>query len=112
MTNDSPRPVSVALIGGVRHSGTLTRRTHVTLVGGMDIDLSAAEIPPEGVTITKVSLVGGVSLIVPADARVEVSGFVLVGGRDVERGNASGPGAPVVRVRAFGLAGGVKVRVA
>src|SRR3954454_23042221 len=100
---------TVALLGGVRQrEGIGRRRTHVTLIGGMDIDLRDPDLPAEGVTIMKVSLVGGVDLKVSADVCVEVSGFTLVGGKDVER--VAGASGPVVRVRAFGLFGGVKVR--
>jgi hypothetical protein len=59
-----------------------------------------------------VSLVGGVSLVVPADVRVVVGGFVLLGGKDIERRPESSTSTQVVRVRAFGLVGGVRVRVA
>jgi hypothetical protein len=62
--------------------------------------------------VTKVSLVGGVSAVVPPGVRVEVSGLSPVGGRDVERDASTPADAPVLRIRAFGLVGGVKVRVA
>ena len=60
----------------------------------------------------KVSLIGGASLVVPADVRVEVGGFVLLGGKDIERRPESSDGGRILRVRAFGLVGGVRVRVA
>jgi hypothetical protein len=50
--------------------------------------------------------------VVPADVRVEVRGFVLIGGKDIERRPESSAGNQVVRVRAFGLIGGIRVRVA
>jgi hypothetical protein len=74
-------------------------------------DLTGADVPPGGAEITKVSLVGGASVVVPPDVRVEVSGFSLVGGRDVERVREVPADAPVLRIRAFGLTGGVRVRV-
>ncbi len=43
--------------------------------------------------------------------RVDVSGFSLVGDRDVERVREVPADAPVLRIRAFGLIGGVRVRV-
>ena len=104
---------TVALMGGVRRDDEValpTRIAHTTLIGGMDLDFSAAQFPAE-LTITKVSLIGGVSLIVPAHVRVEVQGFTLLGGKNVERRPDLPADAPVVRVRAFGLVGGVKVRV-
>jgi hypothetical protein len=106
---------TVALLGGTRMDGQLTlgtRLTHAAAIGGMDLDLRDAHLPAEGVTITKVSLVGGVSLVVAPDVRVEVSGFTLIGGKDVERRPDLPADAPVVRVHAYGLVGGVRVRVA
>jgi hypothetical protein len=102
-------------MGGLRHDGSGPldpSTTLVTAIGGMDLDLRAAALPPGGATVTKVSLVGGVSVVVAPGVRVAVSGFTLIGGRDVERDASTPPDAPVVRVRAFGLVGGVKVRVA
>jgi hypothetical protein len=78
----------------------------------MDLDLSQAELASARLDITKVSLVGGVRLVVPADVRVVVGGFVLLGGNDIQGRADSSVGARVVRVRAFGLIGGVRVRVA
>jgi hypothetical protein len=110
-----PRPLALTILGGVRHSGRVglgPRLGLVSLIGGMDLDLTDAEVPAGGVTIVKVSLLGGVSLVVPESVRVEVGGFVLLGGKDVERRPHPDPAAPVIRVRAFGLIGGVRVRVA
>jgi hypothetical protein len=84
---------------------------HIALLGGMDLDLSQAELSGPRLDIVKVSLLGGVDLVVPEDVRVEVGGFVLLGGKDVERHPASSA-ARIVRVRAYGLIGGVRVRVA
>jgi hypothetical protein len=109
----TPR-VSVALIGGLRLRGPLSlgpRLTRVALVGGVDLDLREARIPAEGVTIVKASLVGGLRMVLPPGVRVDVRGVSLIGGRDVERHAATPPGAPLVRVRAFGVVGGVRVRV-
>jgi hypothetical protein len=109
MTN-SPRATTVNLLGGLRHRGSIGRRLGLfTLLGGLDLELT--EVPPEGAAILKVSLIGGVSLVVPADVRVEVGGFTLLGGKDVERRPDLPATAPVVRVRAFGVIGGVRVRV-
>ena len=105
---------TLALMGGVRRNDAValpSRIEHKTLIGGMDLDFSQAEFPAE-LTITKVSVVGGVSLVVPPHVRVEVEGFTLFGGKNVERRPDLPAGAPVVRVIAFGLVGGVKVRVA
>jgi predicted membrane protein len=78
----------------------------------MDLDLSSAEFAGVQTDIIKVSLIGGVRLVVPADVRVEVRGVVLIGGKDIERRPESAASAQVVRLRAVGLIGGIRVRVA
>jgi uncharacterized protein DUF1707 len=100
-------------IGGLRVSGPWRMDRHViaiSLVGGAWLDLSQAQLAAPEVTLTKVSLVGGVHAEVPAGIRVETSGFSLVGGTRVEGGPEPGPGAPTVHVRAFSLVGGVRIR--
>src|SRR4051794_22436119 len=102
-------------MGGLRRSGRVTLRpktTVVTLIGGVDLDLTDATLPPDGARLTKVSLVGGVSVVVPPDVRVEVRGFSLVGGRNVERLRDAPAGARVLRISAWSIVGGVRVRVA
>jgi Cell wall-active antibiotics response 4TMS YvqF len=114
-TTHRPRSTTIAPLGGVRLAGRLSlprRLAHIALLGGMDLDLSQAELTGAQLDIVKVSLVGGVQLVVPADVRVEVGGFVLLGGKDIERPPMSSSGGRIVRVRAFGLVGGVRVRVA
>src|SRR4051812_47987872 len=72
----------LALLGGFRERGAWQVPYDllvVAAVGGADIDLTEAELPPV-LTITKVSLVGGVVLRVPPDAVVEVEALSLLGG--------------------------------
>ncbi|MER7440141.1 hypothetical protein [Micromonospora avicenniae] len=99
----------ISPIGGHRQraGGRAADTVVVTTIGGADVDLTGGELAPE-TTLTKVSLIGGVKLRVPAHADVEIAGFHLFGGRTVQSG-ASSPSAPVVRVRAYGVIGGVKV---
>ncbi|MEV6376425.1 hypothetical protein [Micromonospora musae] len=99
----------IALLGGhkQRITGAPADTVVVTPIGGADIDLSGAELPAR-TTLTKVSLLGGVKLRVPAGVDVEVKGFHLLGGRRVQPA-APSPSAPVVRVRAYGIVGGVEV---
>ena len=107
--------LAVRPMGGLRRAGRLLLRpttTLVTLIGGMDLDLTQAVVPPGGARITKVSLVGGVSVVTGRDVRVDVGGFTFIGDRDVERLPDVPPGAPVLRIRAWGVVGGVRVRVA
>lgn len=100
-------------IGGLRVNGPWRMDRHViviSLVGGARLDLSEAELAAPEVTLTKVSVVGGVRVWVPTGIRVEVSGFSIIGGTRVEGGPEPGPGAPTVHIRAFSLVGGVRIR--
>ena len=109
----APSAWHVSPIGGLSVSGPWRMAKHeivVSLVGRARLDLSQAELAAPEVTLTKVSLVGGVRIGVPSGIRVEVSGFSLVGGTRVERGPEPRPGAPTVHVRAFSLVGGVRIR--
>lgn len=115
---DRPRRFSVALLGGLRIGGRPRlgdRIVRLALIGGMDLDLTGAEFAANRLTIVKISLIGGLVVRVPTDARVEVHGFAL-GGRHVEDGRSressgevAAPG-PSIAIYAFGLLGGVKVR--
>ena len=101
--------VKVSLIGGHRLAGTTLHERTVTasLIGGADIDLTDVEIPDSSeLRITKLSLIGGVSLKVRPDVQVEVRGLRLGGVRD---DGPSEPGGPTVRIDAWGLVGGVTV---
>jgi hypothetical protein len=101
----------VALLGGYDRRGPwqLRRRTiAISPVGGIDLDLTEATIPEDGATIVKWSLAGGAKLRVPAGVNVVVEGFNLVGGRSNDTGPVV-PGAPTVRLVAYGIFGGVRV---
>jgi hypothetical protein len=97
-------------LGGLRDAPTTAPDTYTiaALIGGANLDLSGATLPPGGATITKVSLVGGVALRVPTGCRVQVSGLTLIGRKRLEQTRGATDG-PLVRVRAFGLFGGVHV---
>jgi hypothetical protein len=113
-TTPPPRSTTIVPLGGTRLAGHLRlprRLVHIALIGGMDLDLTEAELDGARADIVKASLIGGVSLLVPADVRVEVRGLVLLGGKDIERHPESAAATRVIRVRAFGLIGGVRVRV-
>lgn len=109
----APRRRHLALLGGFRYRGESPapeKLLCIAVVGGADLDFTREPLRSL-TTITKVSLVGGVKLRVPADATVEVTGFNVVGRRGpfppvvpAER-----PG-PVIRLRSYGIWGGVSVQ--
>ncbi len=98
--------------GDRRGRWRLWRRTRVVAVmGGSNLDLREAEIDGPEIEITAVALMGGIDVIVSNGVEVDLSGFAVMGANGGPGG--SGPrhrGAPVVRVRAYSLMGGVNVK--
>jgi hypothetical protein len=103
----------VSPIGGLSVSGPWRMGRHVvviSLIGGADLDLSQAELAARDVTLTKVSIIGGVHARIPHGIRVDASGLSLLGGTAVEAAPDPGPGAPTIHIRAFSVIGGIRVR--
>src|SRR5215467_13413003 len=102
----------ISPIGGLSVSGPWRMERSVivvSLIGGADLDLSQTQLAGPEVTLTKVSLLGGVSIGVPPGIRVDTSGFSLIGGTSVDAGPEPGPDAPTVHIRAFSLLGGTRI---
>jgi hypothetical protein len=105
------RKVSVHVIGGfAREERGVAQDEYlfVTGIGGLDLDLSGAQIPAGGVEITVWSVIGGVALTVPDGVAVEHSGFSLLGGVDDATGGAAA-GSSSVRLKFYSLIGGAAV---
>ena len=81
------------------------------VLGDCKLDLRQAEVPDEVTIDVKVRL-GDVTIYVPPDARVQLTGRTILGDRKV-RGQADGPrGGPLIRVYADVILGDLKVDVA
>jgi Domain of unknown function (DUF1707) len=103
---------TVSPIGGESRKGSWRvprRSVGISLIGGADLDFSAAELAAPEVEIARFSLIGGISAKVPAGVQVEVSGFSLFGGHSVRLPQPV-PGAPLLRLRLFSVIGGVSVK--
>ena len=104
----------VAIMSGIDRSQRwrLERETSVLAVmGGVHLDLRAAEIEGPEASISCTAIMGGIDIEVPEGLEVEVSGFGLMGGVADEVSHAPPlPGAPRVHIHAFALMGGVSVR--
>ena len=105
----------VSIMGGGHLRGRWRagpRLTSIGVMGGADIDLRNAVLTEGELTITAVTVMGGVDVIVPPGVDVELSGFAFMGGNDAEVPPQDlPPGARRVHVRAFSLMGGVEVRM-
>lgn len=112
LSRSKPRSWFVAIMGGSSQRGRWRVGRNVNalaVMGGVDVDLRSAEMSEPEIVVTAISIMGGIDVCVPEGVEVDVAGFVLMGGKDVRIKGVPRPGAPIVRVRAFGLMGGVAV---
>ncbi len=100
--------VDVAILSGRRTTlpEGWTKQTIVAVLGGADVDASAA--PGEAAGITFVGIFGGAKITVARGARVSLAGFSFLGGRKVDV--QSSPDGPSVRVVAYTVLGGLEIR--
>ena len=103
----------VGILSGTEQRGRwrlAARLRIVALLGGVKLDLGAAEVQAPVSTITVLAILGGAEISAPAGVSVQLSGASLFGGRGDERSPGPPlPGSPLIRVRSFALFGGVKV---
>ncbi|MGC4190604.1 MAG: hypothetical protein QM589_05120 [Thermomicrobiales bacterium] len=100
----SPQPTGTMASGPVAGNP----ETRISLLGGINLDLTQATFSSPTISIQLVSGLGGVHLKVPRGVRVEVEGIRLIGGR-------SDNGAPeefdgrTVRATSWGIMGGTSI---
>jgi Domain of unknown function (DUF1707)/Cell wall-active antibiotics response 4TMS YvqF len=113
LVRENRRQWMVSLLGEQRRSGRwrlAARTTIVSVIGETELDLREAVIDAPEVWITAVGLIGEHHVIVPSGVDVELSGFVLLGGRHVHVGSVPPRSeTPKVHLRVFGLIGEVRV---
>jgi hypothetical protein len=104
----------VAVMSGARRKGRWRPSSHcvaIAVMGGCRLDLRDAEITGPRLDITALSVMGGVTIVVPEGIEVDVSGLSVMGGKDVRIADVPPrPGTPVIRVRALSMMGGVTVK--
>lgn len=104
----------VAVMSGTRARGRWRLGQHttvLTLMGGCRLDLRQAEIEGLEAKITAVCVMGGADIIVPEGIDVDLTGFSIMGGRHIHlRDVPLLKGSPRIRIRAFAVMGGVRVR--
>jgi hypothetical protein len=102
----------LAAMGGVEFQARtqhLTEARATAFMGGVELDLSGAELAP-GAYLTLRAVMGGMDLIVPAHWRVEVMARAVMGGI----GNLTDPDsvaddAPLLLVDALAVMGGIEI---
>ena len=102
----------LAAMGGVDFESTthhLTEARATAFMGGVELDLSGAELAP-GAYLTLRAVMGGMDVVVPAHWRVEVMARSVMGGI----GNLTDPDsvvddAPLLLVDALAVMGGIEI---
>lgn len=107
----------MAFIGHVVRAGAwqLPRRFRaVALMGGVDLDLTEAQIPLEGAEVELVAVMGVIMVHVPRDVPVELVGDAITWSGDDEAGRVhpERPVRGVVRITGRAFLGKVHVRFA
>ena len=81
----------------------------LTWYGGGRLDLRGATIAPDGADLRIRAVFGGVQLIVPTTWRVETDSTSFLGGVSDSTNAPDEPDAPVLRVSALAVLGGVAI---
>jgi Domain of unknown function (DUF1707)/Cell wall-active antibiotics response 4TMS YvqF len=109
-----PTRSSVAVMSGVerRSRWRVEGETRaVAVMGGVELDLTQAEIVGHELEVTAVAVMGGIEITVPEGVEVDMTGFAFMGGRELKVADVPVlPGSPVIRVRAYAVMGGIEVR--
>jgi hypothetical protein len=106
----------IAIMSGIVRRGLwkVPRRLKVVAVmGGVDLDLRQAELPPGITEIRAFVFMGGLAIRVAPGVRLETDGVAIMGGFEdrIHEPGAAGPDAPVVRVTGIAIMGGVDAQV-
>lgn len=104
---------AVGIMSGFRRTGNWVMPaefTAVAIMGGGELDLREARFSQREVRIWALALMGGVTVIVPEDAEVHVSGIGIMGGFDHRAAGSGAPGGPRITVTGLALMGGVDVK--
>jgi class 3 adenylate cyclase len=115
-TPSSPRRRFVAILGGTAARGRWRAPGRITAFafwGHVKVDLRQAVIDERVVEVTAWAIMGSVEVVVPDGIPVDLDGMVLMGGSSDNTRRSEVPPlphAPLIRVHARGLWGGVTAR--
>lgn len=105
----------VAVMSGIMRRGLwrIPRRLRViAIMGGVDLDLREAELPPGVTEIRAFIFMGGLEVKVRPGVRLETEGIAIMGGfEDSMEESGAGRDAPIVRITGVAIMGGVHAEV-
>lgn len=105
--------VGVAVMSGFERKGPWQvpdRFTAFAFWGGVDLDMRDATFPHGQTTINAVAIMAGISIVVPADADVQINGVGFMGGFDHSAAGGGSASGPRIVVNGLALMAGVEVK--
>jgi hypothetical protein len=110
---EPPSGAAIAIMSGFTRKGAWVvpeNFTAVAIMGGGEIDLREAQFPDRVVTINAFTIMGGIAIIVPEDAVVQVTGIGLMGAFEHGATGAGKTGSPTIIIKGLAFWGAVDVR--
>lgn len=115
-----------AVMGGIEQKNKgwkVTDAQYFAVMGGVDLDLTMADIPPRDIRLNLTAVMGGITLVVPRDLAVECDGTAILGGVKLFNEETGGiiasrhfetPGSPETPakliIRGTAVMGGVEIK--
>jgi len=82
----------VAFMGGIekKENWNVTNSSYVAFMGGIDLDLTGANIPEGETVLDLTAIMGGMDIFVPRDVNVVCKGFAVLGGHELINKSSGG----------------------
>lgn len=102
----------IAFLGGFdeRLHGTFEGGEVTALFGGGTLDLREASLRPGGARLEASATMGSVEIVVPPTWQVELDATPILGGVENKTSRPAASDAPVLRIRAVAVMGGVEIK--
>lgn len=114
LAGDSSSAVSALALmsGNVRSSNSETFRGGdlTALMGGVELDLTQAELAPEGAVIDTLAIWGGVEIVVPPSWSVVGKVLPIMGAFEDNTHQPEAADGPRLTIKGFAIMGGVEVK--
>lgn len=110
-TEESDELALVAILDGKKltsRSSAFRGGSLLAWLGGIDVDLREAKLAPDA-RLRLTALLGGISIRIPEEWRVESNMKAVAGGVDVKALGAGDPAAPTLTIEGRAVLGGVAV---
>jgi uncharacterized protein DUF1707 len=104
---------SLAILGGASRDGAWVvppEYKAIATLGGIKLDMSDSTFAELETVIKAYAVLGGMEIIVPADAEVDVGAVGIMGGVDHGAEGPGVPGGPRIRIVGVAVMGGIEVK--